>query len=142
MNVTGGTGDYEFQLNNGLPQTSNQFYINEPGEYEIIVRDKNGCGAILLQVYAINYPHFFTPNSDGFNDYWNIKGLENQPLAEIFIFDRYGKLITLIKPSSLIGWNGKYNGSDLPSTDYWFVLSYINKAGENKEFKAHFSLKR
>ena len=142
VNVTGGSGDYEFQLENGLPQKSNQFYISKTGEYEVVIRDKNGCGELSLYVKIINYPHFFTPNGDGYNDYWTISSLENQPDAKIFIFDRYGKLITSLKPSSKIGWNGKYNGSDLPSSDYWFVLSYLNKLGENTAFKAHFSLKR
>ena len=60
INVTSGSGEYEFQLDNGLPQSSNQFYISKSGEYEVIVRDKNGCGELLLYVTAINYPHFFT----------------------------------------------------------------------------------
>ncbi|WP_332871661.1 T9SS type B sorting domain-containing protein [Flavobacterium selenitireducens] len=42
------------------------------------------------------------------------------------------------------GWDGTFNGSQMPSTDYWFTVEYPdpNANGAMKEFKAHFSLKR
>ncbi|MGF1555447.1 T9SS type B sorting domain-containing protein, partial [Paucihalobacter sp.] len=51
----------------------------------------------------------------------------------------------LLKQLSPIGsgWNGTYNGSLMPSSDYWFVVEYTEPStGEQKEFKAHFTLKR
>ncbi|MNE46162.1 hypothetical protein D3C80_1404860 [compost metagenome] len=141
VNVTGGSGDFEYQLNDGLPQDSNQFTGVYSGDYEIIVRDKNGCQDILLEVFALNYPRYFTPNGDGFHDTWNIDDLKDQADAKIYIFDRYGKLIKFITPSTA-GWNGLYNGQPLPSTDYWFKLLYKGRDGSEKEFKSHFSLKR
>ena len=141
VKVTGGSGDFEYQLNDGLPQDSNQFTGVYSGDYEIIVRDKKGCQDILLEVFALNYPRYFTPNGDGFHDTWNIDDLKNQAEAKIYIFDRYGKLIKFITPSSK-GWDGTFNGQPLPSTDYWFKLLYKGKDGNDKEFKSHFSLKR
>ena len=43
--------------------------------------------------------------------------------------------------ASGLGWDGTYNGNPLPGSDYWFTLNY-QEAGINKEFRAHFSLKR
>ncbi|WP_460576712.1 T9SS type B sorting domain-containing protein, partial [Flavobacterium koreense] len=91
-------------------------------------------------VQIIDYPHYFTPNGDGINDYWNIVGLEAYPSLQINIFDRFGKLIKQISPASK-GWDGTYNGNLMPSTDYWFTVKYP-EAGVMKEFKAHFALKR
>ena len=142
VTVTGGSGDYEYILNNGPIQSSNYFTNVLQGENVIIVRDKNGCGELVLTVYSLNYPYFFTPNGDGFNDTWNISGLENQPTSLIYIFDRYGKLLKTLKASGGNGWDGTYNGENMPSTDYWFTLLYTNSDGFEKEFKAHFSLKR
>jgi gliding motility-associated-like protein len=142
VTVTGGSGDYEYILNDGPSQTSNFFTNVLQGENVIIVRDKNGCNDLILIVYSLNYPPFFTPNGDGYNDTWNISGLENQPNSIIYIFDRYGKLLKMLKASEGNGWNGTYNGENLPSTDYWFKLLYSGRDGFEKEFKAHFSLKR
>ncbi|WP_165932684.1 T9SS type B sorting domain-containing protein [Flavobacterium cellulosilyticum] len=65
----------------------------------------------------INYPTFFTPNGDGYNDTWNITNLlKTNPNAPISIFDRYGKLISKIS-SAANGWNGLYTGLPLPDSD-------------------------
>ena len=141
VHVTGGSGDYTYQLNDGVPQDQPYFTNIDEGEYTITVKDKNGCGLIKLKVVALNYPHYFTPNGDGYHDTWNINSLKAQKATKIYIFDRYGKLITMIRPGGA-GWDGNYNGYPLPSTDYWFTLTYQSSDGTEKEFKAHFSLKR
>ncbi|WP_026989915.1 T9SS type B sorting domain-containing protein, partial [Flavobacterium subsaxonicum] len=96
-------------------------------------------------VSIIDYPHFFTPNGDGYHDTWNIVGLKNYPEARIFIFDRYGKLLKQLSPESDVndgeGWDGTYNGQPVPADDYWFTVTYPD-GNVTKEFKAHFSLKR
>ena len=142
ISITGGSGQYVFSLNNGPFQTLPYFNNVLQGENSIVVKDINGCGDLVLTVYALKYPPFFTPNSDGFNDTWNINGLEDQPSSLIYIFDRYGKLLKTLKASGGNGWDGTYNGTPLPATDYWFTLMYTNREGLEKEFKAHFSLKR
>ncbi|PZW39507.1 gliding motility-associated-like protein, partial [Mesonia algae] len=84
---------------------------------------------------------FFTPNEDGYNDRWNIQGISNQLDAKIYIFDRYGKLLKQLSPSSE-GWDGTYNGNPMPSNDYWFRVEYTDTDDKRKEFKANFTLKR
>lgn len=143
VNVLGsGSGNYEYQLDNFPFQDSNTFNNVRPGEHLISVRDKDGhCNPAPINAVIINYPKFFTPNGDGYNDHWNIPHLAStNPNAPIFIFDRYGKLLKEISPSSS-GWNGMFNGQPLPSDDYWFTVDYDEK-GTSKIFKSHFSLKR
>jgi gliding motility-associated-like protein len=55
----------------------------------------------------------------------------------VFIYDRYGKLITQISPLQG-GWNGKYNGYNMPASDYWFHATLQ----DGRVFKGHFSLVR
>jgi len=88
----------------------------------------------------VNYPKYFTPNGDGVNDTWNITPLKDQTNSVIHIYDRYGKVLTQIFPSGQ-GWDGSYFGKNMPSTDYWFTVNYIED-GISKEFKSHFALKR
>jgi gliding motility-associated-like protein len=140
VNVSGGTGVLLYQLDNGPFQESNIFTNVSAGLHTINVSDTVGCTSLTDTVLIIDYPKYFTPNGDSYNDNWNIVGLEAQLKANIFIFDRYGKLLKQLRPNE-IGWDGTYNGHTVPSTDYWFTVEYEEK-GLQKMFRAHFSLKR
>ncbi len=133
-----GVGNYEFSLDGIVYQNSPTFTQVSPGVYNAIAKDKNGCGpSNILQVYVLDYPRFFTPNGDGFNDLWVIKNIDQMPDYTISIFDRYGKLLKQMNQNGS-GWNGIYNGREMPSDDYWFTLLFVN----GKNVKGHFSLKR
>ncbi|MBW1658327.1 T9SS type B sorting domain-containing protein [Flavobacterium quisquiliarum] len=141
VNLTNGFGIYEYQLDDGDFQTSNIFKDVDSGEHAITIRDiKANCDNLILFAKVLKYPKFFTPNNDGYHDTWNIPDLADQPDAVITIYDRYGKFIKMIKPSGA-GWDGNFNGSPLPSSDYWFQVTYTQN-GVVQEFKAHFSMKR
>src|SRR5699024_6789304 len=123
-----GNGDYEFKIDDGpwLPLGDDgtvEFTNLTPGEHFIYGRDKGGCGITIIPFSLLDYPDFFTPNDDGYNDTWNIVGLEDQPNAKIYIFDRYGKLLKQLRPDGE-GWDGVYNGKEMPSNDYWFRVEY------------------
>ncbi|BAO74665.1 T9SS type B sorting domain-containing protein [Winogradskyella sp. PG-2] len=138
--VATGIGDYEYSLDNGPWQDSGVFTNVSSGIRIITARDKIGCGLVSVEVQVIDYPLYFTPNGDGNHDTWNIEGIGSS--AKIYIFDRYGKLLKQLSPTGS-GWDGTFNGSLMPTSDYWFTVIYnepIN--GNQKEFKAHFTLKR
>ena len=132
-------GDYEFSLDGVNYQDSNVFSNLNDGEYTVYVQDKKGCGIVFETFYILDYPKYFTPNNDGYNDTWYIKNLDKRNLENSIItfFDRYGKLIKQISGTSE-GWNGTFNGEILPSTDYWFTIELTN----GKTIKGHFALKR
>ena len=90
-------------------------------------------------VSVIGYKYFFTPNSDGINDTWQVLGISEQFQAEslIYIFDRHGRLLTQIATNGE-GWDGTYNGSALPADDYWFRVNLE----DGRSFTGHFSLIR
>lgn len=134
VNVSG-NGDYIYSLNGIDFQESNFFTNVAANQYFLTVKDKNGCGFVLESVVVLDYPKFFTPNGDGFNDVWEINNL--LPNAKINIFDRYGKLIKQMFGGGT-GWDGTFNTNLLPSSDYWFQLDL----GNNRVIKGHFTLKR
>jgi gliding motility-associated-like protein len=141
VTVTGGNGTLLYQLDQGILQESNVFTGVTGGTHTITVVDTQGCTYLTQEVLVIDYPKYFTPNGDGHNDTWNITGMD-QSDAKLFIFDRYGKLVKQIVPSiHSDGWDGTFNNIPMPSTDYWFTLDYTEN-GAQKQFKAHFSLKR
>lgn len=139
ISVTGGSGSYEYSLDGGPWQTEPYFRNISQGEYTVTVRDINGCGEQEVTVTALDFPRFFSPNGDGERDTWNITGM-NSYTTEISIFDRFGKVLAVVKPG-FEGWDGTFNGTALPATDYWFIIKY-RMNGKDREFKSHFSLLR
>jgi gliding motility-associated-like protein len=140
VNVTG-EGDYEYAIDNafGPYQDDNTFFNVSPGFHSIYVRDKNNCGIADEMISVIGFPKFFTPNNDGYNDTWHVYGIntDNQVGSEIFIFDRFGKLLNRLRHNGQ-GWDGTYNGNPMPTADYWFYI----KLNDNRIFRGHFTLKR
>tara|TARA_R110000868_G_scaffold51116_9_gene162412 strand:- start:4542 stop:6875 length:2334 start_codon:yes stop_codon:yes gene_type:complete len=133
-----GIGNYEFSLDGSYYQDNPIFNGIAAGDYLAYARDKNGCGlSNPFPLYVLDYPRYFTPNGDGFNDLWTIKNLDLLSKSTLTIFDRYGKLLKELSSNSL-GWNGTFNGYQLPADDYWFHLTFT----DGKMIKGHFSLKR
>ena len=139
--IATGEGDYEYALDDELGpyQDDTTFYNVTPGYHTVYVRDINGCGIANKAISVIGFPNFFTPNNDGYNDTWQVYGINtpSQSNSEIYIFDRYGKLLKQLAYNSS-GWDGTYNGNQMPTSDYWFYI----KLGDNRIFRGHFTLKR
>ncbi|MEM9679158.1 MAG: T9SS type B sorting domain-containing protein [Bacteroidota bacterium] len=136
-----GEGNYEYAIDNinGPYQDSNVFENLQPGLYDVFVRDKNGCGIVDEMVSVIGFPKFFTPNGDADNNYWQVQGIVSQlqTRTPVLIFDRFGKLLVELDPLS-VGWDGTYNGTVMPASDYWFTVTLA----DGRTFTSHFALRR
>jgi gliding motility-associated-like protein len=132
-----GASGYEYSLDGINYQASNVFTGLVPGIYQVYVKDARGCGVDVKEIVLMNYPNFFTPNGDGYHDKWRVKYSAMEPNFHVTIFDRYGKVITDFGATSE-GWDGTYNGTALPSTDYWFVV----KREDGRELRGHFAMLR
>jgi gliding motility-associated-like protein len=144
-----GIGDYQFAIIDEDNLQTN--FQDEPlfenitgGLYKVVVNDKNGClPDAILEISVIQYPKFFTPNGDGNNDTWKIKGANSSfyPSSNITIVNRYGKIVAIV-PIDNIGWDGTYKGKVLPSNDYWFKIQLVDRKGKIHQHQGHFSLLR
>jgi gliding motility-associated-like protein len=133
-------GDYEFSLlPNGPYQDSNVFENLLSGIYDMYVRDKNGCGVKQKTFGILGIMDYFTPNQDGINDVWEFKGVFNnkEALAQVYIFDRYGKLIKSFRGLDKY-WDGFYNNKQMPSQDYWYKIQLES----GRVLAGNFTLKR
>ena len=147
-----GIGDYEFALLDVegdfvYEYQDNNFFGNlRGGIYTILARDKNGCGEAELEVALLEIPQFFTPNNDGINDFWNLKGITQEfidyfPTTNISVFNRYGKFIANFTIEQQ-GWNGTYNGLVVISNDYWVKIELIDRRGRMRVETRNFALLR
>ncbi|MGC1471107.1 MAG: T9SS type B sorting domain-containing protein, partial [Psychroserpens sp.] len=69
----------------------------------------------------------------------HITGVETLPGTVVYIYDRYGKLLTALNSNDK-GWNGYYNGNLMPASDYWFVAN-VKKNNIEFQVKGHFALR-
>lgn len=129
-------GEYMYSIDNIEFQSSNIFFNLGGGDYTLYVKQVDGCGYLEYEFSVLDFPKFFTPNNDGINDYWKLKGNTTRPYS-VLIFDRYGKLLKFLKNSNEF-WDGYYNGNPMRADDYWFLIQFE----DGKTKRGHFALVR
>ncbi|WP_422081364.1 T9SS type B sorting domain-containing protein [Ulvibacterium sp.] len=142
--ITDVEGDFEYRLDDGAYQSTNVFLDVLPGMHTVTVNNRLGCGSVTENIVVVGFPKFFTPNGDNVNDDWHIIGMSNLRDPVVSIFDRFGKLLKSLDSNSTY-WDGRFNGREVPSSDYWFKLTYIDDNGQlttAKYINNHFSLRR
>ncbi|MFK7980885.1 MAG: gliding motility-associated C-terminal domain-containing protein, partial [Saprospiraceae bacterium] len=103
--------------NCGERDTFLYFVTNEFGSDTAMVQIEILCEA--LTVYS-----GFSPNGDGINDYFKIKGIENFPINEVSIFSRWGNMVYNQQGySNEEPWDGTMEDKLLPDGTYFYVLS-------------------
>jgi gliding motility-associated-like protein len=76
------------------------------------------------------FPNTFTPNGDGMNDVFYVKGLSMYPGSKVDVYNRWGTLVysngafnNCDEPSFTGCWDGKsQSGQDLPDGVYFYTL--------------------
>jgi gliding motility-associated-like protein len=106
------------------------------GIYTLVV-SANGCISIsttvtvvvdnCVEVVDFNIPEGFSPNSDGINDLFVIRGIDRYPANTIMIYNRWGDKVFEANPYQNT-WDGKstlglkIGGDKLPIGTYFYVL--------------------
>ncbi len=137
-----GEGPLEYSLDGVLWQSSPQFSNLIPGEtYTIWVRS-SGCMIQKYDVTILSVPNFISPNGDGKNDTWTIRGINATPGATVKIFDRYGKIFVDTNFEGNYEWNGKYLGNNVPSGDYWYIIQVPSDGiVQERKFVGHITVR-
>ena len=104
--------------------------------YTVTGIDNNGCQSTdEVTVTVLDGPsrfvdpvNTFTPNNDGVNDFFVIRGIENYPDHKLTVINRWGDTVfeSLEYEND---WDGTYNGGPLPAGTYLYVL-VIEDGGE------------
>jgi gliding motility-associated-like protein len=102
--------------------------------YRIDVENQVGCKASdtltisVVPSYDLYVPNAFTPNSDGFNDIYEIYGNKKiWKFIEMQVFNRWGEMVYTSTDIDF-KWDGRYKGSLLTPQVLSYVLqvTYIN----------------
>ena len=133
--INKGNNDYEFYQDVDLTKI-----IDIPEQYEtallkayVKIIAPSGCYItkeikLLTLQENINLPNFFSPNDDGFNDYWDYSQLKEYSDLELFVYNKLGNKVFEHTNSNVdFKWNGKdYSGKPLQSDTYWSILKWKN----------------
>ncbi|MBE0647598.1 MAG: gliding motility-associated C-terminal domain-containing protein [Bacteroidales bacterium] len=123
------TGSYDSAVWNGTV-SGDYFVVVKAGSYDVSVY-RDGC--FSSQTFIIrNHPTadagimtLFTPNGDGFNDFWVIKDMETLGTCSVRIFNSWGSQV-YENADYQNTWDGRSNNAELPSGPYYYVVQFAN----------------
>ncbi len=95
--------------------------------YYVLGVDTNGCIAkdstiiYVTQVHELYVPNAFSPNGDGFNDFFMFYKKGIKTIRSIAIYNRWGEQI-FYSETEKPAWDGTYKGVTLPSDVFVFEI--------------------
>lgn len=102
--------------------------IEEPGMYWVAVQTEHCLLTDTAEVVGdggrgtIFTPNVFTPNEDGINDVFKIKGAIFTRF-DLTVYSRWGQVVYHSTDANS-GWNGEFNQDDVPADNYIYQLNY------------------
>jgi gliding motility-associated-like protein len=141
--VDGGTMPYTYNWNTG--QTIPDITELSAGIYTLTITDSQNCismGTIVLtEPEGLTIPTGYTPNEDGFNDFYVIQGLEQFDNVELFVFNRWGNEV-YTNSNYDNTWNGLNNSDDELADGTYYVIVKAIKDNETIELNSFVDLRR
>ncbi|MFA5782318.1 MAG: gliding motility-associated C-terminal domain-containing protein, partial [Bacteroidales bacterium] len=122
------TSEFTYVWNHGGYNTSSvEFSPNGiPGPHIVSVV-KTGCTTATDTVIVtgklcdVTVPNVFTPNGDGYNDFFFIKGLKDYPNTLLQIYNRWGKKIY-----ESTNYQNDWDGKSYSDGVYFFIITFID----------------
>ena len=128
--MTGGTPPYTYQWDDTNMQVVQTAIGLCSGEYSVVVTDSKGCmttGEIsLIETKEIFLPTAFSPNKNGINDRWYLRG--DVEAMHLMVYNRWGEKVFETKDQAK-GWDGTFRGKPLSSDTYSYYLKITEIGG-------------
>ena len=67
------------------------------------------------------------------NDTWKIENLDKMQEVSIVIINRNGTKVFESTNPSKSEWDGKSNGRELPTSSYWYVVTWFDAVTQKNE---------
>jgi gliding motility-associated-like protein len=93
--------------------------------YYVTVTNSAGCSSIdSIEIIVSDEIHVYTgltPNGDGKNDTWIIRGIDQYPNSIIRVFNLWGTMV-FESTGYEDPWDGTYNGNPVPFGAYYYTI--------------------
>ena len=120
-------------------------------KYDVTFVDANGCAnkggvqvVVLCKGVTVFLPNTFSPNGDGVNDVFYVRGQGLDRIKFLRIFNRWGEVVfeqkDFVANNALYGWNGKYKGFKAQPDVYVYQLEIFCGNSELMKFSGNVAL--
>ncbi len=118
-----------YSVDNVNFQESNIFETITPGVVTFYVKfESRECRGVTKKALSVKLPNVISPNGDGSNDRWILRGLDAYDSASrLKIFDKNGVKIWDKTSNQELIWDGKLDGRPLSTSTYWYQITFPDK---------------
>jgi gliding motility-associated-like protein len=145
---------YTWRPTNGLSCTDCPNPIASPKfntKYIVQYVDSNNCrNTNVIQVIVlcknanVFVPNTFSPNGDGSNDVFYVRGRGLDRVKSLRVFDRWGEVVFEKKDFAVndpsVGWDGRYKGAMLKADVYVYQLEVFCENAQVIQFSGNVAL--
>ncbi len=130
-----GAWTYAWHPADGLDDPASSYPLASPAvttTYTVEATDANGCktsGDITVTVLcdSLTIPSGYSPNDDGINDRFVIRGIENYPGNKVWIYNRWGQLVYKCVDyrnswDGICNVEGTGHGQKIPKGTYFYLV--------------------
>jgi gliding motility-associated-like protein len=154
MNYTGPVVSYNWTpaqhldcINCSQPTANPQFTT----DYHVAIQDRYGCknsGDITVKVICNGQnffiPNTFSPNGDGINDVFYLRGTGLFRIKSLSVFNRWGEIVFEKREfpvnDAFSGWDGNYKGKKAKPDVYVYQIEIICSNGEVIKYSGNIAL--
>jgi gliding motility-associated-like protein len=120
-------------------------------DYHVNIQDKFGCknfGDITVKIICNGQnffiPNTFSPNGDGINDVFYLRGTGLFRIKSLLVFNRWGEVVFEKREfpvnDALFGWDGNYKGKKAKPDVYVYQIEIICSNGEIIKYSGNIAL--
>ena len=120
-----------------MAKTRTSSFLEDSEQFAVRVVSAQNCVGgdnLLVTVNSmITLSSAFTPDGDGINDLWLIKNIDDESVAshKVIIFNGAGAEV--FSSTNFKGWDGRYNGEDLPGgVSYYYSVEITRTNGDTE----------
>jgi gliding motility-associated-like protein len=144
VNGNGDEGNTMISIDENRLVTNEVVNVDVNSQRSVRIQSEDRAGAIVVRNFNlmllaehIFIPNTFSPNKDGVNDMFRVRGQSIQNIS-FKVVDTFGNVVfqaTTLESASNTGWDGTFEGKELPAGVYAWILEGEFSSGNALQYK-------